>query len=152
MATDAPLLNLTESTAGSVMALFNHSQTTNTSVLDSIAGKYFDRYEFLQTSPGVAVPLLVVLFVASVFGTFGNILIVVSVATTRELQNVESIFLVNLAFSDLYVTMIADPMSIIGEYRLLLDLSYVLNIYIPNKCLLSSPIKKPKTLSLYDGD
>lgn len=102
MATDVPFFNTTE--------------ITGSGGVDDVSEKIFDRFEFMQSSPAVAVPLLVILFFASVLGTFGNILIVISVATTKELRNVESIFLVNLAFSDLYVTMIADPMSIIGKY------------------------------------
>nr|KAG5701883.1 hypothetical protein BaRGS_014948 [Batillaria attramentaria] len=70
--------------------------------------------EFLGTLPGLSVVLIVVLVLAALVGTFGNLLILVAVATNKELQNVESVFVVNLACCDLYVTLIADPLSIVG--------------------------------------
>lgn len=71
--------------------------------------------EFVDTWPGLAIFLLIVLCIASLLGTLGNVLILVSVATQKELQNVESVFIVNLAMCDLYVTVLADPLSIVGK-------------------------------------
>jgi hypothetical protein len=48
-------------------------------------------------------------------GTFGNIMILIVVSKTKELRQTQSIFIINLAISDMYVTLIADPMSIVGE-------------------------------------
>ncbi|KAK7485099.1 hypothetical protein BaRGS_00023639, partial [Batillaria attramentaria] len=69
--------------------------------------------EFVDTLPALAIILIAVLVVAAVMGTAGNLLILVSVATHKDLRNVESVFVVNLACSDLYVTLIADPLSIV---------------------------------------
>lgn len=102
MTTDIPVLNITPG--------------IDNGVLGDVASGVFERHEFLNNSPGIAIPVLIVLTAACVVGTFGNVLILMSVATTKELQNVESIFIVNLACSDLYVTMVADPMSILGKY------------------------------------
>jgi len=79
------------------------------------AGLFFGRHQFATESPGVAIPCLIILFIAAIVGTFGNILIIVSILTQRKLRNKESIFIMNLAMSDMYVTLIADPMSIVGE-------------------------------------
>nr|KAG5698181.1 hypothetical protein BaRGS_030544 [Batillaria attramentaria] len=71
--------------------------------------------EFVDTLPALAIVLIAVLVVAAVMGTAGNLLILVSVATRKDLQNVESVFVVNLACSDLYVTLVVDPLSIVGK-------------------------------------
>ena len=75
----------------------------------------FAKFEFVQDSPWIAFPIVVILFAASVMGTFGNILILLSVLMCKNVRTVESTFIVNLALSDLYVTLIADPFSIIGK-------------------------------------
>ena len=80
----------------------------------------FGRHEFVQSNPWLAFPTVLVLFAASVIGTFGNILILLAVLTCKDVRTVESTFIVNLAFSDLYVTVIADPMSIVGKCTLLI--------------------------------
>ena len=75
----------------------------------------FTKFEFFQTNPWLAFPIVLVLFVASLIGTVGNILILLSVLMCKNVRTVESTFIVNLALSDLYVTLIADPFSIIGK-------------------------------------
>lgn len=92
---------------------------TGASMSDNSSGQADDRlrfepYEFVSRQPAFAVLLLVVVGVAGVVGTLGNFLILISVATRKELRNVQSVFIVNLACSDLYVTMLADPLSIVG--------------------------------------
>ncbi|XP_071083595.1 melatonin receptor type 1B-B-like [Haliotis cracherodii] len=82
---------------------------------DNVTRLTFERHEFLTIQPEIAIPILFVLGLATVIGTLGNGLILVSVATRKYLHNVESIFIVNLACSDLYVTALADPMSIIAK-------------------------------------
>lgn len=59
-------------------------------------------------------PCLVVLAVASIAGTFGNLMILLIIHKRKTIQNVECTFIVNLALTDLYVTSLADPMSFIG--------------------------------------
>lgn len=75
----------------------------------------FGRHEFLNEETEMAIPILIILGLATLMGTFGNVLILVAVATRKSLHNVESIFIVNLACSDMYVTTLADPMSIVGK-------------------------------------
>ncbi|XP_033744551.1 melatonin receptor type 1B-B-like [Pecten maximus] len=73
------------------------------------------RHQFLQESPGLAIPCIIVLTFASIVGTFGNVLVIVAVSTQKSLKNRESIFIVNLAISDLYITTVADPMGIVAK-------------------------------------
>lgn len=75
----------------------------------------FGRHGFLRANPWTAIPSVAVLSVASLGGTFGNVLTLLSVALCKDVRNVESVFIVNLAISDLYVTAVADPMSIVGK-------------------------------------
>ena len=76
----------------------------------------FSKHEFVQSKPWTAFPVLVFLSLASFVGTMGNVLTLLAIAKNKSVRNVESMFIVNLAISDLYVTTIADPTSIIGEY------------------------------------
>ncbi|KAK3594789.1 hypothetical protein CHS0354_037797 [Potamilus streckersoni] len=75
----------------------------------------YGRLEFLQDKPHIVIPSIVIVSIASVAGTFGNILILIAVATHKKLRNTESIFIVNLAISDMFVTAIADPMNIVAK-------------------------------------
>lgn len=89
----------------------------NETVVTPAAGsRVFDRYEFVTESPAVGVLVLIVLIVASVVGGFGNLLILVSLWKSKTMKSLECIFIGNLAISDLYVTMVADPMSIVGKF------------------------------------
>lgn len=87
----------------------------NESINTVYENKYFGQYEFIQDTPGLAITCIALLTLASVVGTFGNVMILIVVSKTKELRQTQSIFIVNLAISDLYVTLIADPMSIVGE-------------------------------------
>lgn len=82
------------------------------------ASAYFKRYEFINSKTEVALPCLLILVLATAVGTFGNVLILLSVLSRKNLRKVEGIFIVNLASSDLYVTAIADPMSIVGKFNI----------------------------------
>ena len=75
----------------------------------------FARLEFLQSKPWAAFPSIVFLSLASFVGTTGNVLTLLAIALNKSVRNVESVFIVNLALSDLYVTTVADPMSITGK-------------------------------------
>lgn len=79
------------------------------------SGHTFSRLEFVTDTPGVAIPIIIVLVLASIIGTFGNILILVSIFKTQNLHRVECVFIASLALSDMYVTTLADPMSIVGK-------------------------------------
>lgn len=75
----------------------------------------FERYQFVLQSPGTAIPSLVMLVFAALAGTFGNILILITLFTTKNLHKFECIFMANLAISDMYVTLFADPFSIVAK-------------------------------------
>ncbi|WAR23628.1 MTR1A-like protein, partial [Mya arenaria] len=71
--------------------------------ISSAADGYFGRHEFITTQPAVAVPCVIILSVASLLGTFGNVLILYVIATKSRLRNkMESTFIASLAISDLY--------------------------------------------------
>ena len=76
----------------------------------------FARHEFLYLKSWVVFPVIIVITLASLVGVFGNVLILLAVALCKNIRNEESIFIINLALSDLYVTMVADPMNIVGKY------------------------------------
>jgi hypothetical protein len=78
----------------------------NKSLLTNNAHRIYD-------APGIALSCIVLLMLASDVGTFGNIMILIVVSKTKELRQTQSIFIINLAISDMYVTLIADPMSIV---------------------------------------
>ncbi|XP_069142045.1 melatonin receptor type 1B-B-like [Argopecten irradians] len=92
----------------------NYTTTTELAV-DFHSDQILERHQFLLDSPGLAIPCIIVLTSASVVGTFGNVLVIIAVATQKALQNKESIFVVNLAMSDLYITTVADPMGIVAK-------------------------------------
>lgn len=80
----------------------------------------FDRYQFLTESPGVAISVIVILLLAGLVGTCGNILILLALCVMKNMKSLESIFIANLAISDMYVTLVADGMSIVGKYTIFL--------------------------------
>ena len=96
------------------MATASINATTNTAAPD-VTVKYFEPYEFLETQPVLYYTLIITLVIASFVGSCGNICILVAIATQRDLHTVESVFIVNLACCDLYVTLVADPLSIVGK-------------------------------------
>ncbi|XP_061193535.1 melatonin receptor type 1B-A-like [Saccostrea echinata] len=75
----------------------------------------FDRYQFVTESPGVAISLIVILLLAGLVGTCGNILILLALCVTKKMKSLESIFIANLAISDMYVTLVADTMSVVAK-------------------------------------
>ncbi|XP_063432392.1 melatonin receptor type 1B-A-like [Mytilus trossulus] len=77
--------------------------------------KYFGKYEFIQESPGFAITSIALQTIASLVGTFGNALILIITARSKGKMSVQSIFIINIAISDMYVTMVADPMSVVGK-------------------------------------
>lgn len=82
----------------------------------SPAERVFRRFEFIAESPAVGSCLFVALILASLVGAFGNLLILVALCKSKKMNSIECIFIGNLALSDLYVTIVADPMSIVGKY------------------------------------
>ena len=90
-----------------------------TTVIDHNIRANYEPFEFLAAQPELYIILVTSLVIASVVGTCGNVLILVAIATQRDLQNVESVFVVNLACCDLYVTVVFDPLSIVGKLKFL---------------------------------
>ena len=60
-------------------------------------------------------PTVGVLVLASFLGTLGNIFILLAIVMHDGIRSKESIYFGSMALCDLYVTVIADPMSIIGK-------------------------------------
>lgn len=78
-------------------------------------GNILGRFEFVRESPGVALTSVLILAMAALVGTFGNLLILVSVCHTIKRKSLEFIFVGNLALSDSFVTLIVDPINILGK-------------------------------------
>lgn len=74
----------------------------------------YHRHVFVTTKTALAVPVLVLLSLASCVGTLGNLLILTVVFMKKNWHHVELTFIGNLAIADLYVTVVADPMSVLG--------------------------------------
>ncbi|OWA51758.1 putative Melatonin receptor type 1A [Hypsibius exemplaris] len=56
----------------------------------------------------------VLIGLAAVLGTFGNILIILAVCCVRTLRTCGNIFVVNLCLADMIVTVFVDPMNVLG--------------------------------------
>ena len=78
----------------------------------------YGRYEFLKTRTLLATPIVVIIAAATLVGTLGNALIITVICSNKLGKNVTTMFILNLAISDMFVTLIVDPMSLIGKYTL----------------------------------
>lgn len=94
-------------------------ENTTSSRISTSADDSFGRHEFLRSHPWTAVPSIIVLTIASLGGTVGNVVTLLALSLYKKIKKVETIFIVNLALSDLFVTAVADPMSILGMLILL---------------------------------
>ena len=77
--------------------------------------RVFGKHEFIKGYPWTALPTIIILSLSSVVGTIGNAFVILAIAIYPKLRNKESMYFVSLAVSDIYVTIVADPMSIIGK-------------------------------------
>ena len=68
-----------------------------------------------RTDFTLAVLYCILVGVALLLGTFGNLIILTVTLTTDAMNKVGKYFVVNLALADLCVAGIADPMCIIGK-------------------------------------
>ena len=93
---------------------FMRNSTDNRTMI-KYPGDIFAKYEFLREKPLTAFCVLTVIAIASLCGIFGNMLILLAVSFSNKFRPEESVFIFNLALSDLYVAAIAEPMSIIGK-------------------------------------
>ena len=73
-----------------------------------------------ECSSFTAFPSVFILLLASLFGTGGNVLVLLAIAKFKKLRKEESVFFINLACADLFVTIFVDPMSAIGMYTSIL--------------------------------
>lgn len=80
------------------------------------AADIYGRHEFLKTRTWVAVPVIIIVSLATALGTFGNVLILSVIWSNKLGRNVTTTFIMNLAMSDLFVTLVVDPMSILGKF------------------------------------
>lgn len=64
---------------------------------------------------GMLIFSCVVFGVAGVVGTTGNVMTLVTLVKYRPFQSAEIVLFANLLLSDMFVTAIADPMSIVGR-------------------------------------
>ena len=92
----------------------------NTSILHSPDGD-FGKYQFITSNPVTAIVCLLIRCIASLSGTVGNVLTILAILTHKKIRNEKSVFFVNLAVSDLYVTVVADPLSMVGKWRLFIS-------------------------------
>ncbi|KAK2149431.1 hypothetical protein LSH36_453g02056 [Paralvinella palmiformis] len=76
--------------------------------------EYSRAKEKLQYAPWVAIPYAIILGVFAIIGTFGNILIIGSMMSGSNRHVVGNFFIVNLAICDMVVTLIINPMAIVG--------------------------------------
>lgn len=75
----------------------------------------YGRYEFLKTRTLLAIPVVIIVSIAAVAGTVGNALTLVVVGSNMLGRNVTTTFIMNLAVSDLFVTLVVNPMSLVGK-------------------------------------
>ena len=75
----------------------------------------YGRHEFLKTRTLLATPLIVIIAAASVVGTVGNALVLTVICSNKLGRNVTTTFIMNLAMSDMFVTLIVNPMSLVGK-------------------------------------
>nr|AKQ63072.1 orphan G-protein coupled receptor 64 [Platynereis dumerilii] len=96
---------------------------TNTDILDEQDNGNFTDHPgisihggaaFITEHPMEAGFYLIITGIASILGTFGNILVMASFAVNPALQNSKNVFIFNVALADILVTSIADPFGILG--------------------------------------
>ncbi|KAL4226623.1 hypothetical protein ACF0H5_014606 [Mactra antiquata] len=77
----------------------------------------YDRFEFVTESPYIAIPSALIVGIASLVGSVGNLILLIVLATNKSLHNNDTIFIVNLIISDSYVVCIAGPLSVVVPTR-----------------------------------
>ncbi len=81
----------------------------------------------IDERPGVVIPYLIILTTAAVSGTFGNMMVMATILMSQgRSRGVGNIFIFNLASSDIIVTALINPFSVIGK----LQFSYATMFYI----------------------
>jgi len=70
--------------------------------------------EFFMKHISDYLPYLVLHSFGSILGVIGNILIVVAIMVTKELQNATNIIIANIALADFILSSIVDTLTIAG--------------------------------------
>jgi hypothetical protein len=83
----------------------------------SFAVEIHERHGLLTKSPFIAYPCLLALGISATMGSVGNFLVIFVILFDKTLHSPDTIFIANLAVSDMYMTLIAVPFSIIGNYH-----------------------------------
>ena len=71
--------------------------------------------QWVIANPFIAWPYFIICSTMIVFGTTGNIACIGAILLNKTLRHSRNAFLMNMAFSDLFVTAVADPLSVLGE-------------------------------------
>lgn len=98
--------------------------------------------EWIARYPQLAYPYMVIAGTAAIVGFIGNILVLLTVAMNRKLQDAKNVFLVNLALADTMVTSIADPFSIVGKFNIQLHWALLTYFVIRSICVFPSAYTK----------
>jgi len=73
--------------------------------------------EFFVKNISDYLPYLVLHSFGSILGVIGNILIVVAIIVTKELQNATNIIIANIALADFILSSIVDTLTIAGTIK-----------------------------------
>jgi len=73
--------------------------------------------EFFVKNISDYLPYLVLHSSGSILGVIGNILIVVAIIVTKELQNATNIIIANIALADFILSSIVDTLTIAGTIK-----------------------------------
>ena len=63
------------------------------------------------------IPYISWLILMSFVGTIGNLLIMISLIVNKKLRIISNVFVVNLAFADIFVTTVIDPFSVVAVFN-----------------------------------
>ena len=95
--------------------LTDNLTSTVLDIFSVTSGDSYGKHGFISVYPWTASLSILIICLASLLGTGGNLLTILAIALNKRIRNVESMFFFNLALSDLYVTAVADPMNVVGK-------------------------------------
>jgi hypothetical protein len=82
-----------------------------------------DGYEFFIRNLADYLPYVILNTLGAVFGLIGSILVIGSIACTKELRNMTNMIIANLAFADFILSSTSDTFAIAGlDYKKILIL------------------------------
>lgn len=119
-AANAPTLYSTNNNSSFVRSLGNSSrQSVMPGPMYSDRDEYIYDYEY-DADPGdipveQLIPVSLTYGLTMVLGLLGNVLVIVSVAKFKKMQNVTNMFLLSLASADLLLVLICVPVKVRGD-------------------------------------